>query len=55
MGPMWVPQGLCPRPWHPGQVALTVVYLPSWQSEGKVSWWAFRIFSVRSSSSAVIS
>lgn len=34
---------------------LTVVYLPSWQRDGKVSWWALRIFSMTASSSAVSS
>lgn len=32
-------KGLCSHPQQSAvEAALTVVYLPSWQSEGKVSW-----------------
>lgn len=36
-----------PTGWH------TVVYLPSWQRAGKVSWWALRTFSMSSPTSGV--
>lgn len=46
---------LFPAPQEPRDLStLTVVYLPSWQSAGKVSWWALRTFSMSSSTSGVM-